>query len=117
MFEAVEVIHKLFSRVPRRPRRASTAGQYFTLESTRLWTMPEAPPEILVATSGPVTAKRAGRTVDGLIIDGAPIEKIAGAVRPLRRGRSRGGRSDARDGQHEGAAPAPELGPRPTSRR
>jgi coenzyme F420-dependent glucose-6-phosphate dehydrogenase len=33
-----------------------------------------------VATSGPVTAKRAGRTVDGIIIDGAPIDKIAGLL-------------------------------------
>ena len=30
----------------------------------RLWTMPERAPEILVATSGPVTARRAGRTVE-----------------------------------------------------
>jgi coenzyme F420-dependent glucose-6-phosphate dehydrogenase len=32
----------------------------------------------LVATAGPVTAKRAGRTVDGLITVGAPRAKIEG---------------------------------------
>jgi coenzyme F420-dependent glucose-6-phosphate dehydrogenase len=77
MFEAVEVIHKLFA-ASHAGRDTKHSGQYFKLESTRLWTMPEAAPEILVATSGPVTAKRAGRTVDGLIIDGAPFDKIPG---------------------------------------
>jgi coenzyme F420-dependent glucose-6-phosphate dehydrogenase len=76
MFEAVEVINKLFS-ASIAGRDVKHSGQYFTLESTRLWTMPETAPEILVATSGPVTAKRAGRTVDGIIVDGAPIDKIA----------------------------------------
>lgn len=75
MFEAVEVIHKLFT-ASLAGRDTKHSGQYFTLESTRLWTMPVAAPEILVATSGPVTAKRAGRTVDGLIVDGAPYERI-----------------------------------------
>ena len=40
--------------------------------------MPEKAPEILVAAAGPVTARRAGRTVDGMINLGAPLEKIAG---------------------------------------
>ena len=38
--------------------------QFYKVESTRLWTMPEVAPEILVATAGPVTAKRAGRLAD-----------------------------------------------------
>ncbi len=77
MFEAIDVINKLFS-ASLAGRDAKHTGAFFKLESTRLWTMPEVAPEILVATAGPVAAKRAGRTVDGLIIDGAPIEKIAG---------------------------------------
>ncbi|MBB5632542.1 G6PDH family F420-dependent oxidoreductase [Cryobacterium mesophilum] len=76
MFEAVDVIHKLFAGSIA-GRDTKHTGQHFTLESTRLWTMPAVAPEILVATSGPVTAKRAGRTVDGIIVDGAPIDKIA----------------------------------------
>lgn len=52
------------------------SGTFYKLESTRLWTMPEVPPEILVATTGPVTAKRAGKTVDGLITVGAPLDKV-----------------------------------------
>jgi G6PDH family F420-dependent oxidoreductase len=77
MFEAIEIITKLFSS-SLAGKGTKHAGQYYKLESTRLWTMPERAPEILVATAGPVTAKRAGRTVDGLITVGAPLEKIAG---------------------------------------
>lgn len=76
MFEAIDVIKKLFT--------ASLAGKdvkyngtFFKLESTRLWTMPKQAPEVLVATAGPVTAKRAGKHVDGLITVGAPREKIS----------------------------------------
>lgn len=75
MFEAVEVIHKLFT-ASLAGRDVKHAGKNFTLESTRLWTMPPVAPPMLVATSGPVTAKRAGRTVDGIIVDGAPIDRI-----------------------------------------
>ncbi len=77
MFEAIDVINKLFT-ASLASRDAKHSGTYFKLESTRLWTMPSTPPEIFVATAGPVAAKRAGRTVDGLIIDGAPYDKIAG---------------------------------------
>jgi len=77
MFEAVEIIKKLFAGSIA-GRDVKHSGQFFKLESTRLWTMPETPPEIYVATAGPVTAKRAGRNVDGLITVGAPLEKIEG---------------------------------------
>jgi coenzyme F420-dependent glucose-6-phosphate dehydrogenase len=76
MFESIDVINKLFT-ASLAGRDAKHNGTYFRLESSRLWTMPETAPEILVATAGPVAAKRAGRTVDGLIIDGAPYDKIA----------------------------------------
>jgi len=75
MFEAIEVISKLFTG-----KEVKHDGQYFKLESTRLWTMPEAAPEILVATSGPVTAKRAGRVADGLITEGAPLDKLEALI-------------------------------------
>lgn len=77
MFEAIEIINKLFS-ASSAGRDTKYSGQYYKLESTRLWTMPEIPPQILVATAGPVTAKRAGRHADGLITVGAPLEKISG---------------------------------------
>ena len=77
MFEAIEIIGKLFT-ASLAGRDTKHSGQYFTLESTRLWTMPEVAPEILVATAGPVTARRAGKHADGLITVGAPLEKISG---------------------------------------
>ncbi|WP_308465037.1 TIGR03557 family F420-dependent LLM class oxidoreductase [Rathayibacter soli] len=79
MFEAVEVISKLFSG-SLSGNDVKHAGPHFKLESTRLWTMPETAPDILVATAGPVTAKRAGRHADGLITVGAPLEKVGGLM-------------------------------------
>lgn len=77
MFEAIEIINKLFT-ASLAGKDVKHSGTFYKLESTRLWTMPEAPPEILVATAGPVTAKRTGRHADGLITVGAPLEKISG---------------------------------------
>ena len=77
MFEAIEIIRKLFT-ASLAGKDVKHAGAFYKMESTRLWTMPEVPPEILVATAGPVTAKRAGRLADGLITVGAPLEKIGG---------------------------------------
>lgn len=77
MFEAIEVIKKLF-HASIAGRDVKHAGQFFKMESTRLWTMPPVAPKIYVATAGPVTAKRAGRNVDGLITVGAPLGKIEG---------------------------------------
>lgn len=79
MFEAIEVIQKLFDSGLSH-KDVKHAGKYFRLESTRLWTMPERAPEILVATAGPVTAKRTGRTCDGIITVGAAPAKIEGVL-------------------------------------
>ena len=74
MWEAISIIKKLFSGKDVKHR-----GEHFTLEKTRLWTLDEKPP-IYVATAGPITAKRTGREVDGIITPGAPIEKVAGLM-------------------------------------
>jgi G6PDH family F420-dependent oxidoreductase len=76
MFEAVEIINKLFS-ASLAGKDTKHSGAYYKLESTRLWTMPDVAPQILIATAGPVTAKRAGKHADGLITVGAPLEKIS----------------------------------------
>jgi G6PDH family F420-dependent oxidoreductase len=70
MFEAIEIIRKLFSG-----RDVKHDGRFFKLETTRLWTLPAEPPPILVATAGPVTAKKTGSLCDGLITVGAPEDK------------------------------------------
>jgi coenzyme F420-dependent glucose-6-phosphate dehydrogenase len=71
MFESIEVITKLFSG-----NVVKHDGEYFTLESARLYTRPEQPVPIYVATAGPVNAKRTGRFADGIITVGAADEKI-----------------------------------------
>ncbi len=71
MFEAIEIIRKLFSG-----KEVKHDGRFFKLETTRLWTMPSVPPPIYIATAGPVTAKRTGQFADGLITVGAPEGKI-----------------------------------------
>ena len=77
MFEAVELINKLF-KASVDGKDVKHKGQYFTMETTRLWTMPATPPPILVATAGPINAKKTGRFADGIITVGAPLEKIGG---------------------------------------
>ncbi|MGC0250941.1 TIGR03557 family F420-dependent LLM class oxidoreductase [Pseudactinotalea sp. Z1748] len=76
LFEAIEIIRRLFT-ASAAGRDAKFSGEYFQLESSRLWTMPEQPPPILVAASGPVTARRAGARADGLITQEAPPERLA----------------------------------------
>jgi coenzyme F420-dependent glucose-6-phosphate dehydrogenase len=89
MFEAIEVIRKLFGS---RGKDVKHEGKYFKLESTRLWTMPDEPPPIFIATAGPVTAKKTGMYADGLITVGAPEEKIGMILDKCREGAREAGR-------------------------
>jgi coenzyme F420-dependent glucose-6-phosphate dehydrogenase len=77
MFEAIELIKKLFD-ASLAGKDVRHQGRFFTMESTRLWTMPAAAPPVLVATAGPVNAKKTGKFADGIITVGAPLEKISG---------------------------------------
>ena len=72
MFEAIEIINKLFTG-----KVVKHAGTYFTLESAKLYTRPEQPVPVYVATAGPVNAKRTGKFADGIITVGAADEKIS----------------------------------------
>jgi G6PDH family F420-dependent oxidoreductase len=87
MFEAIEVIAKLFSG-----KVVKHDGDYFTLESARLYTIPEEPVPIYVATAGPVNAKRTGRYADGIITVGAADEKIARLWEKFREGAEAAGK-------------------------
>jgi G6PDH family F420-dependent oxidoreductase len=71
MFEAIEIFNRLFSG-----KDTKHDGHFFKMETVRLWTMPEKAPDIYVATAGPITARRAGATVNGLITVGAPEGKL-----------------------------------------
>jgi coenzyme F420-dependent glucose-6-phosphate dehydrogenase len=73
MFESIEIINKLFTG-----KVVKHKGEYFTLESARLYTIPPEDQRvpIYVATAGPVNAKRTGKFADGIITVGAADEKI-----------------------------------------
>jgi coenzyme F420-dependent glucose-6-phosphate dehydrogenase len=77
MFEAVDLIKKLFDASVA-GKEIKHQGRFFTMETARLWTMPEVAPPILVATAGPINAKKTGQFADGIITVGAPLEKIGG---------------------------------------
>lgn len=94
MFEAVEIIKKLFAS-GLAAKDVKHDGQFYRLESTRLWTMPAVAPEIFIATGGPVTAKRAGRVADGLITETGPPEKIGTLFERFELGAREAGRDPA----------------------
>ncbi|WP_127794833.1 TIGR03557 family F420-dependent LLM class oxidoreductase [Agromyces sp. LHK192] len=95
MFEAVDLVKRLFAAsIAGRDVRFS--GQFFKLESTRLWTMPDSAPEVLVAAGGPVTARRAGRVADGLITMGAPVDRLAALLQRFSEGARESGRDPER---------------------
>ena len=89
MFEAIEIIRKLFTSPDKDVKHD---GRYFKLESTRLWTMPDVPPPIYVATAGPITAKKTGALCDGLITVGAPESKIEGIFAKFEEGAREAGK-------------------------
>jgi G6PDH family F420-dependent oxidoreductase len=76
LFEAVDLIKRLFEG-SLAGKDVKHSGEHFRMEATRLWTMPEEAPPVLVATAGPVNAERTGRHADGMITPGAPVEKVA----------------------------------------
>jgi G6PDH family F420-dependent oxidoreductase len=71
LVEAIEIIEKLFTGKVVKHR-----GTHFTVESAKLYTLPEAPPPIYVATSGPIMAGRTGKLTQGIITVGAADEKV-----------------------------------------
>jgi G6PDH family F420-dependent oxidoreductase len=60
--EAIDVIRALWSG-----ETVVHRGRHFTVEEARLFTLPEQVPPILVAASGPVSARLAGEAGDGLV--------------------------------------------------
>lgn len=84
MFEAIEIIEKLFTG-----DRVKHEGRYFKMEYARLYTLPDEPPPIYVATAGPLNALRTGRHTDGMITVGAPEERIEGLFSQFEKGAKR----------------------------
>jgi coenzyme F420-dependent glucose-6-phosphate dehydrogenase len=91
MFEAIEIIRRLFTASIAH-KDVKFSGSYYRLESTRLWTMPPVAPPIMVASAGPITAKRAGKVADGFITVGAPVEKVEMLLGKFDQGATEAGR-------------------------
>jgi G6PDH family F420-dependent oxidoreductase len=88
MFEALEVIRKLFTG-----KDVKHNGEFFKLHSTRLWTLPDTPPPVYIASAGPYTSRKTGELADGLITPGASIEKLAGIVENFEAGAKKAGKN------------------------
>lgn len=91
LLEGIEIIQKLFSG-----KVVKYKGAHFTLESAKLYTLPDTPPPIYVATSGPVNSERTGRTCDGIITVGAPDEKLKMLLARFEKGAREAGKDPAR---------------------
>lgn len=94
LFEAIQLIKQLFE-ASLAGKDTKFSGEFFRMESTRLWTMPAEPPPIYVATAGPVNAKRTGRFADGLITVGAPAQKIDMLFKKFEEGAREAGKDPA----------------------
>lgn len=94
MFEAIDLIKKLFHGSVA-GRDTKFAGAVHRMESVRLWTMPAVPPPVLVATSGPVTARRAGKVADGIVTVGTSYDRASTLVERFDQGVRESGRDPA----------------------
>ena len=92
LFDAAEVIRKLFS-TSAKGNDTRHSGPHFRLESSRLWTMPSTPPLIQAWAGGPVTARRAGRMLDGIIVKAGPPKQLTTLLNAFVEGRREAGRS------------------------
>ncbi len=72
MQEAIEIIGQLFTGKVIKHREDG----YFKVGRVKLWTLPEEPVPLLVATSGPITARWTGEHCDGIIMPGAAPAKL-----------------------------------------
>jgi G6PDH family F420-dependent oxidoreductase len=90
MFESIEIIRKLFSG-----KEVKHKGEYYRMETLRLWTMPDEPAPIYVATAGPLTAEKTGRLCDGIITVGATDEKIETVFASFEKGAREAGKDPA----------------------
>jgi G6PDH family F420-dependent oxidoreductase len=62
LVEAIEIIRELW-----RGELTSHRGEHYVIENARLYTLPDAPPPIHIAASGPESATLAGKIGDGFV--------------------------------------------------
>jgi G6PDH family F420-dependent oxidoreductase len=91
LMEAIEIIQSLFTGKVVKHR-----GAHFNVESAKLYTTPDTPPPIYVATSGPIMAQRTGKFTDGIITVGAADEKVKGLLERYEKGAREAGKDPAK---------------------
>ncbi|RCV53381.1 TIGR03557 family F420-dependent LLM class oxidoreductase [Marinitenerispora sediminis] len=70
--EAVEVMRRLWTG-----RQVSHRGKHYTVDTARLYTLPDSPPKVFVSAFGEKAAELAGRVGDGLVTMGPDRDTIA----------------------------------------
>lgn len=88
--ESIEIIQQLFTGKVMKHR-----GQHFNVESARIYTLPDVPPPIYVATAGPIQSYRTGKTCDGIITVGAADEKLKMLLERFVKGATEAGKDPA----------------------
>ena len=73
--EALDVIRSLWTG-----ENVSHHGEHYTVENAKLFTLPEAPPDVYVSGTGPKSAEKAGELGDGLVST-APVEEFVEGFR------------------------------------
>jgi G6PDH family F420-dependent oxidoreductase len=87
LWESVEIITKLFTG-----KVIKHQGAHFRVESARIYTLPDSPPPIYIATSGPIGAQNTGKFTDGIITVGAADEKLKMLVERFEQGAKAAGK-------------------------
>jgi len=91
LVESIDIINRLFTG-----KNIKHQGDHFRVESARLYTLPDSPPPIYVATSGPIMAARTGKLTDGIITVGAADEKVKMLMERFDKGAREAGKDPAK---------------------
>jgi G6PDH family F420-dependent oxidoreductase len=91
LVESIEIINRLFGG-----KVVKHQGEHFRVESAKLYTLPDAPPPIYVATSGPIMAARTGKLTDGIITVGAADEKVKMLIERFDKGAREAGKDPSK---------------------
>ncbi len=90
LVESVEIIQQLVQGKKTRYR-----GKHITMELVRLYSLPDTPPPIYIAGTGPKTVAFAGRVCDGLITPAANPERLRTILENFERGAREAGKDPA----------------------
>ena len=88
--ESIDVIRELWTG-----KVTKFSGKHIRLESAKLYTRPESPPPMYVATAGPIQSERTGRSCDGIITVGASDKKLKMLMERFEKGARAAGKDPA----------------------